>query len=74
MEVMEDFARRRREELENNRFYKGTIIPGTSLRYMGIKAGNNGADLGSGELLFVTYTDKTKEEIYADCVNLNLKF
>ncbi len=66
MEVMEEFALRRRTELENNRFYKGTIIPGTSLRYMGIKAGNNGADLGNGEILFVTYTDKTKEEIYAE--------
>lgn len=66
MEVMETFARRRRTELQNNRFYKGTIIPGTSLRYMHFKAGDYGADMNNGEVLFVTYTDKTKEEIFAE--------
>ena len=33
---------------------------------MGIKAGNSGADLGQGEVYFVFYTDKTKEEIYKE--------
>lgn len=63
MEVLESFAERRRAELKENRFYKDTPIPDESMRYMGIKAGNKGADLGTGELLFVFYTDKTKEEI-----------
>ena len=64
MDVIENnFAANRRAELENNEFYKGTIIPGTSLRYMGVRAGNNGSDLGRGEVHFVFYTDKTKEEI-----------
>lgn len=66
LEVVEKFAANRRRELEDNRFYKGTIIPQTSLRYMGVKAGNAGADLGTGEVYFVFYTDKTKDEIYAE--------
>ncbi len=66
MECMEKFAKNRYEELENNRFYKGTDIPKSSLRYMGVKAGNNGMDLGYGEVYFVFYTDKTKEEIFAE--------
>ena len=66
MEEMQAFARRRREELEANRFYRGTIIPETSLRYMDIHVGNIGADLGVGELLFVYYTDRTREEIQSE--------
>lgn len=61
--IEKTFAYNRRTELENNRFYQGTIIPSTSLRYMGIRAGNNGNDLGKGEVYFVFYTDKTKDEI-----------
>lgn len=66
LEVIEEFAQKRREELEANRFYAGTIIPETSLRYMGVRAGNSGMDLGVGEVHFVYYTDKNKEEIYAE--------
>ncbi len=66
MEVVEQFAAKRRAEMENNRFYKGTIIPETSLRYMGIHAGRDGADLGRGEVYFVFYTDKTEKEIWAE--------
>jgi len=66
LDVMESFAQRRKAELSANRFYANTIIPGTSLRYMGIKAGNSGSDLGAGEIKFVYYTDKTKEEIYGE--------
>ena len=66
VDMIEKFAENRRNELEENRFYKGTIIPETALRYMGAKAGNSGADLGTGEVYFVFYTDKTKEEIYAE--------
>ena len=70
MDVMENFAERRRLELEANQFYAGTIIPETSFRYMGIRAGNNGMDLGHGEVYFVYYTDKTKEEIYTEFAEL----
>jgi len=62
--IGETFAKSRRTELEENRFYKGTIIPQTSLRYLGTRAGNNGSDLGKGEVHFVFYTDKQKDEIY----------
>jgi len=70
MDVVEKFAENRRKELEENRFYADTIIPETSLRYMGIRAGNNGMDLGNGEVYFVYYTDKTKEQIFAELATL----
>lgn len=70
IEVIEKFSKNRKIELEENRFYKGTIIPETSLRYMGVKAGNAGADLGMGEVYFVFYTDKTKDEIYSEFAEL----
>lgn len=63
MEEIERFAERRKKELEENRFYKGTIIPETSLRYMDVHAGNHCNDLGVGEIYFTYYTDKSKEEI-----------
>ncbi len=66
LEVMEEFGKNRREELEANPYYKGTNIPQTSLRYMAARAGNYGADLGTGEVLFVFYTDKTKDEIWSE--------
>ncbi len=66
LEEIEKFAENRRNEMANNKYYAGTIIPKTSLRYMGVCAGNQGMDLGRGEVYFVFYTDKTKEEIYAE--------
>lgn len=66
MEVVEQFANNRRKESDENRFYTGTIIPQTALRYMGIRAGNDGMDLGVGEIYFVYYTDKTKDKINAE--------
>ncbi|MBE6966729.1 MAG: M20 family metallopeptidase [Ruminococcaceae bacterium] len=66
LEVIETFADKRREELDANPYYAGTIIPQTSLRYMGVRAGNHGADLGKGEVHFQFYTDKVKDEIYAE--------
>ena len=71
MDEIEKFALRRKNELAENRFYKGTIIPDTSLRYMNVQAGNHGTDLGVGELFFTYYTDKSKEEIYAEFEEMN---
>lgn len=68
--IDEVFGAKRRKELEENRFYNGTIIPETSLRYMGARAGNEGCDLGKGEVKFVFYTDKTKEEIHNELKTL----
>ena len=70
---LKEFAKRRREELEANPFYAGTIIPGTSMRYTEVRAGNNGADLGVGELQFGYYTDKTKDEIYAEFAQIEIE-
>lgn len=66
IEELDVFAARRRDELNANSYYDGSIIPDTSFRYMHAKAGNSGLDLGRGELSFVFYTDKTKEEIEAE--------
>lgn len=66
IEELDAFTGRRREELNANPYYDGTIIPDTSFRYMLVKAGNSGLDLGRGELSFVFYTDKTQEEIEAE--------
>ena len=61
--IEETFALNRRREMQENRFYKGTIIPETSLRYTGVHVGNSGGNLGKGEVGFVFYTDKDKNEI-----------
>lgn len=66
MEELKAFRKRRMEELSRNPFYQGTVIPETAMRYMHVHAGNKGADLGAGDILFVFYTDKTKEEIYEE--------
>ena len=63
MDELEKFKVNRCAELSANKYYKGTIIPETSLRYMGVKAGSDGSDLGDGFVYFVYYTDKTKAEI-----------
>lgn len=70
LDVVEQFAQNRRKELGENKSYAGTIIPDTALRYMGVRAGNNGIDLGVGEVYFVYYTDKTKDEIQAEFAEL----
>lgn len=64
MDVLDQFGQRREAELSANRFYAGTSIPQNSLRYWGIKAGNDGSDLGVGEVSFIFYTDKDRECIY----------
>ncbi len=63
MDVLEAFKENRRKELAANPYYNGTIIPDTALRYMGVKAGSDGSDLGDGFVYFVYYTDKTREVI-----------
>lgn len=70
MEEIEKFANNRKKELEENKFYAGTEIPETSLRYMDVHAGNHSNDLGVGDLFFTYYTDKTKDEIYAEFAEL----
>ena len=71
LDVIDEFAQRRRTELQNNRFYADTVVPRQALRYIGVKAGENGQDLGVGEVHFVFYTDKTKEEIYPEFAQMD---
>ena len=70
LDVLEGFRQTREAELEKNPYYRDTIIPKTSLRYMGVKAGNAGSDLGRGEAHFTYYTEKTKDEIYREFAEL----
>ena len=70
LEEIEKFGDRRRKELAENPFYKGTIIPETALRYMDIHVGKEGTDLGKGSVSFTFYTDKTKDEIAAELQEL----
>ncbi len=66
MQVLEKFKENRFNELSANPYYKGTEIPSQSLRYMEVRAGDNGLELGKGKVNFVFYTDKSKEEIYKE--------
>ncbi len=69
MRAIDAFGERRRAELENNRFYRGTVIPRTSLRYLSARAGIGG-DAGAAEISFSFYTDRSKEEIAAELVEM----
>ena len=73
LEEMAEFGKRREAELEANRFYRGTDVPGTSLRYLDTHIGNMGADLDRGKLLFVFYTDKTKDEIWQEFAEMDAR-
>ena len=73
LEEINRFGERRKAELAANPFYKGTIIPEMSHRYMGIQAGNNGIDLGIGRIDFTYYTDKSREEIGSELSELEAR-
>ncbi len=66
MDILGIFGKRRKEELERNPFYAGTIIPETALRFFGIRAGGGGNDLNVGEIKFSFYTDRSRAEIDAE--------
>ena len=66
MSFMEIFGKRRKEELERNPYYAGTIIPETSLRYFSVRAGGSGNDLNVGEITFSFYTDAPRAQIDAE--------
>lgn len=63
---LDRFGARRRSELEANPYYRDTLIPETSHRYMEIRVGDKGLDLGSGVVKFTYYTDRSREEISAE--------
>jgi acetylornithine deacetylase/succinyl-diaminopimelate desuccinylase-like protein len=64
MDTINAFGKEISAELAENRFYKGTIIPGTALRYFGVRAGGGGNDLNVGQVSFGIYTERTKEQIF----------
>ena len=59
LEETEKFGVRRRAELAANPNYEGTTIHEGAMRYMEVKCGDAGADLGTGYVWFQYYTDKT---------------
>lgn len=71
MDTLKIFGNKRYTELSQNPYYMGSNIPQASMRYMGVKAGNGGSDLGSGQVDFAFYTDKSKEEIFEEFEHLN---
>ena len=66
LEETEKFGARRKAELAANPNYEGTTIYEGAMRYMEVKCGNAGADLGSGYVWFQYYTDKTTAEMDAE--------
>lgn len=62
MDALNTFAQNRREELERNPYYAGTIIPETAMRYLSVcSGGDNG--LNAGKIEFIFYTDRTRARI-----------
>lgn len=66
LEETEKFGARRKAELSVNPNYEGTTIHEGAMRYMEVKCGSAGADLGSGYVWFQYYTDKTTAEMDAE--------
>ena len=66
LEETERFGARRKAELAANPNYEGTTIYQGAMRYMEVKCGNAGADMGSGYVWFQYYTDKTTAEMDAE--------
>ena len=66
MEECEKFGARRRAELSADPNYEGTKIHEGAMRYMEVKCGSGGADLGAGYVWFQYYTNKTTEEMDAE--------
>ena len=66
LEETERFGVRRRAELAANPNYEGTKIHEGAMRYMEVKCGNAGADMGTGYVWFQYYTDKTTAEMDAE--------
>lgn len=73
MDCIKEFGKRRYEELEANRFYKGTDIPKTSLRFLDVSVGKGGTNLESAKVGFEYYTDKTKDEIFKEYKEIEKK-
>lgn len=59
------FKERRKEELDKNPYYHGTIIPNTAMRILRYGAGIEGS-MNIGRVRFVYYSDKTSAEIKAE--------
>lgn len=63
---VEALGQRRTEELHMNPLYTGSDMERSAFRLVEFTAGNFGSNLDSGKLLFVIYTDKSKEQIQSE--------
>ena len=63
---LEKFGQRRRDELGENPYYKGTQMQESAYRISDYGCGRAGTDLSKGSMNFVFYTDKSREQIYKE--------
>ncbi|HHT64676.1 MAG: M20 family metallopeptidase [Caldicoprobacterales bacterium] len=60
---LEQFADKRRMEMHNNKWFRGTDLEKGAYRITEFSVGKAGANLDTGQLTFVFYTDQAKEAI-----------
>lgn len=70
LDALSSFKENRRKELAANRFFLGTNIPDTSVRYQEIGVSIEGTAPSVGTLIFTFYTDKTKDVIWEELAQL----
>ncbi len=69
-QLLEAFGQRRRDELHANPLYTNSDMERSAYRLMGFHAGDFGSNLGNGTIEFVIYTDKSKEQIQKELLEL----
>ncbi len=62
-ESLKDFAQARRDDLHANPLYSDTCMERSAFRFIGMQVGNGHVGVGSGEMSFVMYTDRTQEDV-----------
>jgi acetylornithine deacetylase len=74
LEIVKDellsFGQKKREELESNPFYRGTVIPASALRILTYGCGFSDNDMHVGRVRFEYCTDRSAEEIEKECTEL----
>jgi len=63
---VESFGARRREELGNHPMYRGSDMERSAMRILLLRGGDGGTNASRGDLEFVFYTVRQKEDILAE--------
>lgn len=66
------FINARKEELANDRYFKGTDMQRSAFRFyeFSVGGGELGCNLSSGKINFVFYTNQTQEQIYKEIAEI----